>query len=346
MTIQAEQGPILGERIPLPLEAIRHPLREPIPVHLHRWWFALGSTPLLLFLIQVGTGILLTFYYIASPDRALESVRTISTEVPFGWWFRGIHHWGASLMILTVGLHMVRVFFSSAYRRPRELNWIIGTVLLFTTLAFGFTGYALVYDQLSYWATTVGTNLIGSVPLIGSYLLAFTRGGLEVTANTLTRFFTLHIGILPTLMILLLGLHVLLVRLHGVARLDPEDDRTAPFFPGHVLLALLIGFYLALLLSALAVIFPPPLGDPANPALTPAEIKPEWYFFSVYRWLRLVPGVIGLVGMFAFVLALVFWPFVDAFLARWFKKRDVTLVLGAIVAVVFIAATLWEAFVP
>jgi quinol-cytochrome oxidoreductase complex cytochrome b subunit len=177
-------------------------------------------------------------------------------------------------------------------------------------------------------------------------MLAFLRGGREVTANTLTRFFTLHIGILPTVMILLLGMHILLLRLHGVARLDPQDERTTPFFPDHVLLSLVIGFYLVLLLSALAVLFPPPVGDLANPAMTPLHIKPEWYFFSVYRWLRLVPGLIGLLGMVAFVLALVFWPFLDPLLGRWLKYRDVGVVLGAIVVVVIAAATVWEALVP
>ncbi|MEW5956868.1 MAG: cytochrome bc complex cytochrome b subunit [Chloroflexota bacterium] len=346
MSVQAQRESRLSERVPVDVNLLRHLLQEPIPVHLHRWWFALGSTPLLLFLIQVGTGILLTFYYVASPERALDSVRTISEQIPFGWWFRGVHHWGASLMILTVVLHMVRVFFTTAYRRPRELNWLFGTGLLFLTLAFGFTGYALVYNQLSYWATTVGTNLIAGLPLIGNYLLAFTRGGLEVTANTLTRFFTLHIGLLPTFMIVLLGLHILLIRLHGVAQLDPKDERTTPFFPDHVLLSLLIGFYLALILSALAVLFPPPIGDLANPAETPLHIKPEWYFYGVYRWLRLVPGTVGLAGMFAFAAALVFWPVIDSHLERWFKQRDVGLILGAIVAVVVAAATIWEAVVP
>ena len=346
MAMTTEKQSWWAERIPVDLETLRHPLAEPVPVHLHRWWFALGSTPLLLFLIQVATGILLTFYYVPSPERALDSVRMITEQVPFGWWIRGIHHWGASLMILTVWLHMIRVFVTGVYRRPREINWIIGAGLLLSTMAFGFTGYALIYDQLSYWATTVGTNLIGTVPLIGNYMLAFLRGGRTVTANTLTRFFTLHIGILPTAMILLLGVHILLLRLHGVARLDPEDERTTPFFPDHVLLSLVIGFYLVLLLSALAVLFPPPVGDLANPAVTPLHIKPEWYFFSIYRWLRLVPGVVGIAGMGAFVLALVFWPFADALLARWLKYRDVSVVLGSIVAVVVAAATLWEALVP
>jgi ubiquinol-cytochrome c reductase cytochrome b subunit/cytochrome b6 len=346
MAVKAEKRSVWSERIPIDLEMLRHPLREPVPVHLHGWWFALGSTPLLLFLIQVATGILLTFYYVPAPERALDSVRTITEQVPFGWWIRGIHHWGSSLMIFTVGLHMIRVFFTGAYRRPREINWIIGVGLLLTTLAFGFTGYALIYDQLSYWATTVGTNLIGAVPIIGDYMLAFLRGGRQVTANTLTRFYTIHIGILPTVMIVLLGLHILLLRLHGVAPLDPQDKRTTPFFPDHVLLAVIIGFYLVMMLSALAVIFTPPIGDLANPAVTPLHIKPEWYFYALYRWLRLVPGVIGILGTGAFLLAVVFWPFIDPLLARWLKYRDVSVVLGVIVAVMVAAATLWEAMVP
>ncbi len=152
----AERKSFWSERLPIDWQVLQHPLREPVPYHMNFWWFALGGTPLILFGIQVATGILLTFYYVPSPPEAFNSIRYIQEVVPFGWWIRGIHHWGATLMILTVWLHMLRVFFTGAYRRPRELNWFFGIGLLFLTLAFGFTGYSLIYNQLSFWATTVG----------------------------------------------------------------------------------------------------------------------------------------------------------------------------------------------
>ncbi len=334
------------ERIPFDWSTLEHPLREPVPYHMRYWWFALGGTPLILFFIQAATGILLTFYYMPSPPEAYYSVKYIQEVVPYGWWIRGIHHWGANLMIATVILHMMRVFFTGAYRRPRELNWLIGTGLLFTTLAFGFTGYSLIYNQLSYWATTVGTNLLRDLPVIGPLMLAFLRGGMEVTANTLTRFYSIHIGMLPTMIIVLVALHIFLFRLHGISQLDPKDKRTIRFFPDHVLLELVIAFYLVLILTSLAILFPPPLGELADPTTTPEHIKPEWYFYPIYRWLRLVPGLVGLIGVVLFVVVLVFWPAVDALLRRWFPKRDLSVVLGAITAIVLMAALTWEAMVP
>jgi len=341
-----ERKSFWSERLPINWELLQHPLREPVPHHITFWWFALGGTPFLLFGIQALTGILLTFYYVPSPPEAFESIRHIQEVVPFGWWIRGIHHWGATLMILTVWLHMLRVFITGAYRRPRELNWLVGVGLLFTTLAFGFTGYSLIYNQLSYWATTVGTNIFKDIPVLGPLVLAFLRGGLEVTPNTMTRFFSVHIGLLPTVMVLLLGFHILLLRVHGVSELDPEDQRRIVFFPDHVFTEIIIGFYLMLILTSLAILFPPPLGKLADPTTTPLHIKPEWYFYPVYRWLRMMPGAIGLVGLGLFLVVLTFWPAVDALLERWFPKRDLGVVLGAIVAVIVAAAMVWEAMVP
>jgi quinol-cytochrome oxidoreductase complex cytochrome b subunit len=345
------------ERVPVKWEVFEELAREPIPYHIKSWFYCLGGTPLMLFLIQVVTGILLTFYYVPSPDHAYESIRHVTEDVPFGWWVRGLHHWAANLMILAVFLHTVRVFITGAYRRPRELNWMVGLGLLATTLTFGFTGYSLVYNQLSYWATTVGTNIAGETPLVGPHLLAFLRGGGTVTSNTLTRFFTLHIGGLPTAMVVLLALHILLIRTHGVTRLEEDLDEatlkareqhrrgTFPFFPDHFVTELIIGLFVLTLLTCATVLFPVQMGEPADPLRTPEHIKPEWYFYAMFRWLKLVPLKVGILTTMGFFTVLFFWPFVDGRLRRRFPKTELGTGLGAVMALVIIALMIWEAVV-
>ena len=183
----------LREMVPLDWGLLRHIGAEPVPYHLKKWWFCLGGTVLYLFVVQVVTGIALTFYYVPSPDEAYASVAAITHEVRFGWFIRSLHKWSAQFMIVALILHMLRVFFTGAYRRPRQLNWCIGFLLLGTTLTFGFTGYSLVYEQLSFWGATVATNLAEAVPFVGPFIAHFLRGGPEVGENTLTRFFILHI---------------------------------------------------------------------------------------------------------------------------------------------------------
>ncbi len=181
------------------------------------WWFTLGSASLFLALNQGITGILLTLYYVPTPDHAYDSVQYITTQVPLGWLVRGLHHWGASLMIVLVVLHMLRVILYGAYKFPREVTWFTGVILLLVVIGFGFTGYLLPWDQKSFWATTVGTRIAGTPPLIGDYLLRIIRGGSEITAVTLVRFFGVHVWVLPTLLILLIGIHLYLIIKNGIS---------------------------------------------------------------------------------------------------------------------------------
>jgi len=354
----------LGERMPIDVKIYEELAKEPIPRHMERWWFALGGTPLVLFGIQAVTGILMTWYYVPRPEVAYASVARITNEITFGWWVRGIHHWGSYLMILSVVLHMIRTFTTGAYRKPRELNWIIGTGLLFVTLAFAFSGYALVNDQLSYWATTVGSNLFAEIPIVGSTLLLMIRGGMAVTADTMTRLYPLHIGALPTAIVILIFLHVVLIRFHGVTDLDArERERLArlgkpmpppkpgaperthfPFFPDHVMTELVIALAVLIILVNLTILFPPTLGQMANPAETPTHIKPEWYFYPVFRWLKLVPLQVGIAGLIGGVALFVFWPFVDAFIERRLGQRDLNVYIGLVAAVGALALILWELF--
>lgn len=188
------------------------------------WWNTLGSASLFLFLLQGLTGIFLTIYYTPSPDHAYDSIQYIMKDVAFGWFIRGLHHWGASLMILVVFIHMLRTFVTASYKYPRELNWMIGVGLLLLTLGMGFTGYLLPWHQMAYWATTVGTQIAGSAPLIGPFILRALRGGTTLSALTLQRFFAAHIWILPGLLLALIGIHLYLVIKHGESHFPDRED--------------------------------------------------------------------------------------------------------------------------
>ncbi len=161
------------------------------------WWFTLGSASAILFALQAVTGMFLTIYYVPSPDQAYDSIQYIMNGVAFGWLIRGIHHWGASLMVIVVFVHMLRTFYYAAYKYPREFTWITGVILLLTTLGMGFTGYLLPWNQRAYWATTVGTEIAGTVPVLGPFINSVLRGGTDLSAVTLTRFFAVHIWFLP-----------------------------------------------------------------------------------------------------------------------------------------------------
>jgi quinol-cytochrome oxidoreductase complex cytochrome b subunit len=188
-----------------------------VPIHATNYIYCFGGIAFVLFILLAITGILLAVYYQPTPDQAYQSVLNISTHVQFGWWLRSIHKWAASGMVLLVFVHMLRVFFTGAYKRPRELNWVTGVLLLVLTLGFGFTGYLLPWDQRAYWATKVGTDIAGSVPLIGHFLLVSLRGGENISGATLGRFYDLHVLVLPALIVLLLGGHFWMIRRHGIS---------------------------------------------------------------------------------------------------------------------------------
>jgi ubiquinol-cytochrome c reductase cytochrome b subunit/cytochrome b6 len=341
----------LKAMFPLDWQIVQHMGAEPIPNHLKKWWFCLGGTILYLFAVQVATGIALTFYYVPTPQDAFASVAAITREVRFGWFIRSLHKWSGNFMIVAVMLHMLRVFFTGAYRHPRQLNWCIGFLLLATTLTFGFTGYSLVYEQLSFWGATVATNLADAVPLVGPWIAFFLRGGPEIGENTLTRFFILHIGVLPTVAFVLIAAHILMVRLHGVTELHFEGEQISPeerhfrFWPDHATTEILIGVLLMYLLTITALIFPAGLGEPANPNETPLHIKPEWYFYFNFRLLKLTSLKLSVVLTMAIGAIAFFWPFIEEWLARRWRVSDkVPVTLGVLAFLIFLLLTVWEAF--
>lgn len=188
------------------------------------WWFTLGSASLFLAVTQAVTGILLSAYYVPHPDHAYDSVQYIMNEVAFGWLIRGIHHWGATLMVITVFLHLLRTFFYAAYKYPREFTWITGVVLLIATLGMGFTGYLLPWNQRAYWATTVGTSIAETVPWLGPFIMEALRGGTDLGTLTLARFFSAHIWILPVVLFGTIGVHLYMVIRLGISHIPAEDE--------------------------------------------------------------------------------------------------------------------------
>ena len=181
------------------------------------WWYTLGSATLFVAIMQAATGIFLTVYYVPTPEEAYESIEYIMNDVAFGWLIRGMHHWGATLMVILVFLHMLRVFFYAAYKYPREVTWITGVLLLLVTLGLGFTGYLLPWNQRSYWATAVGSSIVATIPVIGDFFMRVMRGGDDLTFLTLSRFYGVHIWFLPAALFGLIGAHVYLVVRNGIS---------------------------------------------------------------------------------------------------------------------------------
>src|SRR5437870_9317657 len=205
----------LDERLSISTLAAMADKKE-VPVHRHSIWYYFGGMTLFLFAVQVATGILLLLYYRPSSESAFESVQFIITEVKFGWLIRSIHSWSANLMIATLFIHMFSVFFLRAYYPPREITWLNGAVLLFIVICFGFSGYLLPWNKLAFFATKVGTELAGVVPLVGRPMLRFLRGGDDVTGATLTRFFGFHVAVLPAITTVGIVTDLMLGHMHGI----------------------------------------------------------------------------------------------------------------------------------
>jgi len=302
-----------------------------VPVHRFSVFYYLGGMTLFFFLVQVCTGVLLMLYYRPSANEAFESVEFIMTVVPFGWLIRSIHSWSANLMVFFAILHMVSVFFMKAYRRPRELTWVSGVALLFLIMGFGFSGYLLPWNQLAFFATKVGTDIAGVIPVAGPWMVRFLRGGDRVSGGTLSRFYGWHVALLPAITMVVLVAHLALVQLKGMsvpAACEEESIRRKPmkFFP-HFALRDLSGWIFALgVLAALAALFPWELGEKAD-LFAPAyeNIRPEWYFVFMFQTLKLVPGgeifgieyeaipiiIFSLAGLFLMLV-----PFLDRGAAR------------------------------
>jgi quinol-cytochrome oxidoreductase complex cytochrome b subunit len=328
-------------------------LERKVPAGL-TWWHTLGSATLTVLVVQVVTGVVLAMYYAPSPDHAYDSIRYIDHTVASGAMLRGIHHWGASAMVVLVCAHMVRVFTMGAYKYPREINWLLGVFLLFVVLGFGFTGYLLPWDQKAYWATQVGTNIAGTTPVVGGVLVRLLRGGGQLGAATLTRFYSLHVLVLPILIGVVVLLHLALVVRQGIASAPAVLERDAPprtddgayatfyreaytkskaegvrFWPDIITKDIVVATGVVAMLVLLAWLQGAGLEPAADPTDTAYVPRPEWYFLPFFQLLKLVPGAIesftavGVPGLIA--LALLLLPFFDRRSVRSLNRRPVAL---------------------
>lgn len=334
-------------------------LDEPIPGGAS-WIYVFGSATLFLFVLQAVTGMFLAVYYAPTPDHAYDSIQFIETQVLFGAFVRGLHHWGASGMVVAIGLHMLQVFLYGAYKPPRELLWMVGVVLFVIVLGFAFTGYLLPWDQNAYWATQVGINMVGTVSVVGDWLAPVIRGGETLGALTLSRFFALHVLFFPALLVLLIMLHLFILRRVGPAgpwhggyerrRQDEEVlQKGAPgspefierrmrhsetFYPRQVFMdaVVMLGIFAVLSILALTVQFP--LADKANPSDTTFVPVPEWYFLFYYQLLKYMHGPLEPVATWIlpllFFLGLLCWPFLDRNPVRHPVARPVALTAGGL----------------
>jgi len=327
-------------------------------------WYSMGSILLVAFALQVLSGILLLIYYVPDADKAFNSVSQIMNEVPFGWLIRMFHAVGSNMMVLALLLHMLSVLLMGSYKRPRELNWLTGFILFSLVQGISLTGYLLPWSQLSFWATTVATNSASAIPLIGPYLVEFLRGGVLVGPPTLGRFFALHVAVIPLLIAALIGAHLFLLKRTGVSTppfgqpdtptLPPADSYHyedhpggIPFFPNYALedlrsIALYLACFLAVLFFDPYLFFPRDAFIPANPFLTPAHIKPEWYFLANYQTLKLFSNeLIGLSLQGAAMTFLALLPFIDRGQQRHPLKRPLFLACFIVGLLIWVGLGIW-----
>lgn len=328
--------------------------KKHVPQHKHTFWYYWGGLSLFFFLIQIVTGVLLLVYFRPGPE-AYDSVREITYDIDFGWLIRSAHSWAANLMVFAVFVHMFSVFLMKAYRKPREFGWWSGLILLNLTMVFGFSGYLLPMDELAYFATKVGLEIPATMPVVGPFMIDLLRGGPEVTAVTIQRFFALHAVVLPLLFIGVLGFHLWLVQAHGNAVPPSEEgkpfaqQRSIPFFPNFFFKDLAMWLIALNVLIILAAYFPWRLGPQADSlAPAPMGIHPEWYFMSQFQVLKVLgrwfPGVVGeMIGIGLFTGGLVLWALIPLYDkgSRWQWRARTATWFGFAALLGLIITTIW-----
>ncbi|MFN3739762.1 MAG: cytochrome b [Thermodesulfovibrionales bacterium] len=323
-------------------------------------FYTLGFVALTGFMIQAITGLFLLFYYIPHTDHAFGSVQRIMNDIPYGWLFRQVHVVGSNLMVAVVFLHLFSVFFMGSYKKPREFHWLVGAVMLFLVLTFCLSGYLLPWSQLSYWATTIVTNLPTAFPVIGEIVADTMRGGKSVTGITLNRFFGLHVALLPCLMSVLIALHIFLIRRTGISRPPwherPEDIHYSgyrhanypegiPFYIFMIKEIYITFLYVSLIFFIIAFIptlfLPGDALQTADPSKTPEHIRPEWYFLAPYQMLKLIPSkFLGISLQIILLLIFFFWPFIDRSAERNILKRPKLLTVFIVTTFLWIILTI------
>jgi ubiquinol-cytochrome c reductase cytochrome b subunit len=326
-------------------------------------WYSLGAVLLALFGLQIVTGILLLMFYVPDSEKAFASIQYIMNEVPYGWLFRMLHAVGANVIVIALLLHMLSVLFMGSYKGRREFTWLSGFIIFNLSMGLCLTGYLLPWSQLSFWATTVATDAAGAVPVIGSFLVEFLRGGPTVDNQTLGRFFALHVVGMPLVLLGLVGLHLFCVKRRGISP-PPfgQDYKTTeempffeyekhpngiPFFPNYfvkeaAVICFFIAFLLAIIFYAPGMFFPESAFQPADPFVTPPRIKPEWYFLWAYQTLKIFPSeIIGLGVQGAFMTFLALLPFIDRGPERRPGQRPLFVTCYVLGVLVFVAISIW-----
>lgn len=325
-----------------------------IPQHKHSIWYYTGSAILLFFAIQVITGFILVFYYNPTLEEANKSVGRIMAEIPFGWIIRSVHSWSASFMIAFVFVHLLSIWITKSYRKPREMTWMSGIFLLVLTLASGFTGYLLPWDDLSLAATKVGTDIPRSIPVIGIWGTKLLRGGEDITGDTLTRFFGFHVSIVPVLLIIILAVHIYLIQKHGMslplaAERKKERITELPFWPNFVYREMIVWIILVGILFSVAVFLPPSLDKAADlMAPAPEGIKPEWYFLFLFQTLKIFPSKIlfitgdtlAVLMIFLGIILLFFLPLIDNKPAE--RKGKIITIAAYVFILYAVGMTVWS----
>lgn len=327
-------------------------------------WYSLGSVLIFVFAMQVITGLLLMLYYVPDVEKAFNSVSFIMNEIPLGRLVRLFHAVGSSMMILVLLLHMLSVLFMGSYKSPREFHWLTGFILFLMALGISLTGYLLPWNQLSFWATTVATDCVGTIPLIGDYLVELLRGDKLVGTHTLGRFYTLHVGLLPAGITVLIGIHLFLIQRTGVSTppfgLEDTTNRWGndkfvyedhpggvPFFPNFFLqdmtsISLYLACFMALVFFFPNLFIPSTAYVPANPYLTPAHIKPEWYFLANYQTLKFFPSeIIGLTVQAIAMSFIALLPFIDRGVEKHPLKRPMFTFCAVSGILLWVALTVW-----
>jgi cytochrome b6 len=297
-----------------------------IPEHRYDLWYYTGGITLFLFILQFMTGMLMALYYVPHIDFAHKSIIEIVTKLNMGWFFRSLHHWGSQLCVAFLFIHLFGTLLLKSYRKPREMVWVTGFILLGISIFFGLSGYLLLWDERAFAATRVATGGAGAFPVIGWFIKAFLRGSMDVTGDTLLRFYAFHVAILPIITLCLVGLHLILVQYHGMSvplSLEKEKPREAPFFPNVFYKDLMIWLVVMGVLVTLTVLLPPEINPKADPLAPPPEnIKPEWYFLFLLETLKLFPGeILGLNGETIAIL-LVAGAILFFFLIPFFDRKS------------------------
>ncbi len=334
-------GPI-DRHLPID-QAYRKAMRYRLSRHAG-WRQLFGGVTYLLFIILVATGVLLSFYYRPSAEEAYPSIQHIVTGVTFGWLMRDVHVWGANFVVVAALLHMGRVFFSAAYKPPRETNWLMGLLLLFVIFAFGATGYLLPWDQWAYWTVTEGLDVVARVPLVGGATAGILRGDPIVSGATLSRFFAIHVIVLPWLALGLLVLHFSLLRKHGIAppahlpSTTERDHDGMPFFPHHLLRSVIVVVLVIAIVTTVAVLHPREIALPADPASPPGFLRSTWVVADVSRALIYYVGGWGFGAFLLLGAALALLPLFDRGPERRLRRRPAVAALGVLFFVGFALA--------